>query len=160
MRYINEKEVHMHSKYFTNLVIALSAGFVVVASLAFATGTAAWVAFAFAIAVLAVTLVVQLDRARDTEQRLMDALMSAISGTVVGTSVVYGGPVVKWLVFALALGWLADAVAGLTLHEVTSWRSEHGLGELHPFIRGPRKLRRQPPATPTTTGQVGGARIA
>jgi hypothetical protein len=148
----------MSSKYFSNLVIALFAGFIVVTSLVFAHGAAAWVAFAFAIAVLGMTLGVQLDRGRGLEQRAMDAMMGAISGTVIGVSVVYGGTTVKWLVFALALGWLATAVTGLTLHEVATWRSAHGLAELRPFVR-PRKLRSQP-VSQAGAGQAAGTRIA
>lgn len=150
----------MSTKYFTNLVVGLLAGFIVVASLVFASSTAAWAAFAFAIAVLAMTLGVQLDSARGTEQRAMDALMGAISGTMIGVSVVYGGTLVKWLVFALALSWLAVAVGGLTLHEVTTWRGAHGLPELRALVPAPRKLRSQRPSTQATASQAAGARIA
>lgn len=143
----------MSSKYFSNLLVALAAGFIVVASFVFAPSVAAWVAFAFAIAVLGVTLGAQLDRGRGLEQRALDVLMGALSGTMIGVSIVYGAPTVKWLVFALALGWLANAVGGLTLHEVTTWRSSHGLAELRPFVR-PKRLRSQP------VGQAAGGQAA
>jgi hypothetical protein len=149
----------MSSKYLTNLVAGLIGGWIVVASMVFAHGTAAWLAFAFAIAVLALTLGVQLDRNRGLEQRALDALMGAISGTMIGVSIVYGGATVKWLVFALALGWLANAVAGLSLHEVSTWRSAHGLAELKPFVR-PRRLRTQPSVSQASAGQAAGTRIA
>jgi hypothetical protein len=149
----------MSSKYLSNLVIGLIGGWIVVASMVFAHSTAAWVAFAFAVGVLAITLGVQLDRSRGLEQRVMDALMGAIGGTMIGVSVVYGGATVKWLVFALALGWLANAVAGLTLHEVSTWRSAHGLAELKPFVR-PRKLRTQPSVSQAPAGQAASTRIA
>jgi O-antigen/teichoic acid export membrane protein len=153
------KEVAMSSKYLSNLVTGLVGGWTVVASLTFAHTTAAWVAFAFAIGVLALTLVAQLDSNRGLVQRVMDFLTVAISGTLIGVSVVYGGATVKWLVFALALGWVANAVAGLTLHEVSMWRSAHGLAELKPFVR-PLKLRAQPPISQVTAGEAMGSKIA
>jgi hypothetical protein len=125
----------MTTRFFTNLAIALFGGFIVVASLAFTHADAAWVAFGFAIAVLAITLAAQLDRARSLEQRIMDVFMVAVSGTMVGVSVAFTGTTVMWLVFALALGWLAISVSGLSLREVGVWRAEHGLAELRPFGR-------------------------
>jgi|GEM_PF-1354819 len=149
----------MSSKFLTNLATALAGGWIVVASLVFTHSTAAWIAFAFAIGVLAVTLGVQLDRSRGLEQRVMDAFMGAISGAMIGVSVVFSGATVQWLVFALALGWVANAVAGLTLHEVSTWRNAHGLAELKPFVR-PRKLRTQPAVSQAQAGQAAGTRIA
>ena len=152
----------MSTKFFTNLVIALFGGFIVVASLTLPFTTAAWLAFAFAIGVLAVTLGVQLDRSRGWEQRVMDAVMVAISAAMVVISLVYAGITLQWLVFALALGWVATSVSGLTLHEIGTWRSEHGLAELKPFVRATRPFRTAQPASsqPSPSQTAVGSRIA
>ncbi len=152
----------MSTKFLTNLVIALFGGFIVVASLTFPFTTAAWLAFAFAIGVAAVTFGVQLDRSRGWEQRVIDAGMVAISAAMVVISLVYAGITLQWLVFALALGWVAMSVSGLTLHEVGTWRSERGLAELKPFVRTTRTFRTaQAASSQAAPGQAAvGSRIA
>ena len=151
----------MSTKFLTNLAVALFGGFIVVASLTFTHTTAAWVAFAFAIAIAALTLGVQLDGARGWEQRVMDGAMVLISAAMIVVSLVFVGLTLQWLVFALALGWVATSVSGLSLHEVDAWRSEHGLAELRPFVRAHRPLRSAQPATgQATPGQAVGSRIA
>lgn len=151
----------MSTKFFTNLVIALFGGFVVVASLTFTHTTAAWVAFAFAIGIAALTLGSQLDRARGWEQRAMDSAMVLISAAMIVISLVFAGVTLEWLVFALALGWLATSVGGLSLHEVDTWRSEHGMAELKPFVRTHKALRSaQPIANQAAPSQAVGSRIA
>ncbi len=156
----------MSTKFITNLATALFGGFIVVASLTFTHTTAAWVAFAFAIAIAALTLGVQLDGARGWEQRVMDGAIMLISAAMIVVSLVFAGLTLQWLVFALALGWIATSVSGLALHEVGAWRSEHGLAELRPFVRAHRPLRSTQPATgqPATgqaaPGQAVGSRVA
>ena len=151
----------MSTKFFTNLVIALFGGFIVVASLSLPFATAGWLAFAFAIGIAAITMGVQLDRSRGWGQRVMDGAMVAISAAMVVTSLVYSGVTLQWLVFALALGWVATSVSGLTLHEVSMWRSEHGLAELKPFV-APRTLRSAQAASsqPSPSQPAVGSRIA
>jgi hypothetical protein len=156
----------MSTKFITNLVTALFGGFIVVASLTFTHTTAAWVAFAFAIGIAALTLGVQLDGARGWEQRVMDGAIILISAAMIVVSLVFAGLTLKWLVFALALGWIATSVSGLALHEVGAWRSEHGLAELRPFVRAHRPLRSTQPATgqaatgQAAPGQAVGSRVA
>lgn len=145
----------MSTRFFTNLVTALFGGFVVVASLTFTHGAAAWVAFGFALAVLAITAVAQLDQARSLEQRLVDVPMALTAAAMVVASLVYSGTTVMWVVFALALGWVGIATSGLFLREVSVWRSSHGLAQLRPFERV-LELR-----TDVATGQATvGSRIA
>ncbi len=151
----------MSTKFITNLATALFGGFIVVASLTFTHTTAAWVAFAFAIAIAALTLGVQLDGARGWEQRVMDGAIMLISAAMIVVSLVFAGLTLQWLVFALALGWIATSVSGLALHEVGAWRSEHGLAELRPFVRAHRPLRSTQPATgQAAPGQAVGSRVA
>lgn len=121
----------MSTRYLSNALIALLGGFVVVASLTLATTSAGWVGFGVAIGVVAVSLLVQLDGKRGMAQRGLDALMLVTGATMIVLSLVLGAATVGWVLFALALGFVALAMTGLTLHEVLGWRAVHGLGELH-----------------------------
>lgn len=122
----------MSTRFFTNAAIALLAGVVVVLSVGMrSTVGAAWVAFAIGIGVVAISALAQLDTRRGVTQRLLDTAMVATGGTLIGASIVYGGSVVKWLVFALALGLAGLAFAGMGLHEIENWRGTRDLGQLH-----------------------------
>jgi hypothetical protein len=121
----------MSTRYLSNALIALLGGLVVVTSLTLATTPAAWVGFGIAIAVVAVSLLVQLDAQRGLAQRGLDVMMLATGATMIVVSLILGAATVGWVMFALALGWVALSMTGLTLHEVLGWRTEHGLGELH-----------------------------
>lgn len=121
----------MSTRYMTNAVIALVSGFLVVISRALYSSTAvSWVAFGVAIGVVAISAVAQLDRRRGLAQRLVDAAVGMTAGTLIAVSIVFGGATVAWLVFALALGLVGAAFAGMTLHEVANWRELHDLGRL------------------------------
>lgn len=139
----------MSTRYFTNAAIALLAGLIVVLSVGLTSVTAvAWVAFGTALGVIVISALAQLDRHRGIAQRGLDAVMVAIAGTLAGVSIVYGGTVVKWLDFALALGLAAVAFGGMTLHEVENWRRARELGELHwlaPEYAPPRPRREEVP---------------
>jgi hypothetical protein len=123
----------MSTKYFTNLSIALLGGFVVVATQVFAITTAAWLALALGIAVVAISLASQVDRSRGVAQRGLDLLLIALGAVTIVFSRVFTGSAVMWLSFAEALGFVGLAVAGLTVHEVEEWRAEHQLPALSLF---------------------------
>lgn len=125
----------MSTKYLTNLSTALLGAFIVVITMALTTSVSAWVAFGVAIGILAVAVFAQLESRRGTLQRFLDVGIGVVAVTAIVTSLVYGGPAVTWILFALALGFVGLAVAGLTLHEIEGWRSQHGLPELHMFPR-------------------------
>lgn len=131
----------MSTRYLSNALVALLGGLVVVMSLTLATVAAAWVGFGVAIGVVAISLLVQLDADRGLAQRGMDAALVAVGAAMIVTSLVLGASTVTWVMFALALGYVALAFAGMTLHEVTGWRSQHGLGELHWLDRAPAEHR-------------------
>lgn len=131
----------MSSRYLMNMTTALLGGFVVVISMALVASVAAWIAFGIAIALLAIALVFQLEERRGTVQRVLDLGVGLVAVTTIVTSQVYGGVAVTWIAFALALGFVALAVMGLSLHEIDRWRLEHGLSVLH-GLRRP-KIRRQ-----------------
>ncbi len=132
----------MSTRYFSNALIALLGGLVVVTSLTLATTPAAWVGFGIAIAVVAVSLLVQLDGQRGLAQRGLDVMMLATGATMIVVSLILGAATVGWVMFALALGWVALSMTGLTLHEVLGWRTDHGLGELHWLDTAHREGRR------------------
>lgn len=121
----------MSTRYISNALIALLGGLVVVISVSLAAPTVAWVAFGIAIGVVAISLLSQLDSRRGMTQRLLDLALVSLGGTLIGVSVVFGGPAVAWLAFALALGFVGTAFAGLTLHEIAAWRAVHNLSRLH-----------------------------
>jgi hypothetical protein len=120
----------MSTHFLTCAPVAILAAFVVVASQAFSIGTLGWIAFAVAIGIVAIVLLAQLDRVRGTVQRVLDAAMVALGGLLIAFGIAASGSAVIWLTFGLGLGIAALAFAGLTLHEVASWRSLHRLPNL------------------------------
>jgi hypothetical protein len=119
------------TRYLTNMLAALAAGFIVVISQAFTAEALGWVAFAIAIGVVAMTALAQLDRSRGAMQRMLDVGMVALGGLLMAFSVASSGSATIWLSFAFALGIVGVAVAGLTVHEVASWRAHNRLADLH-----------------------------
>jgi hypothetical protein len=142
------------TRYLTNLAIALFGGFIVVESLTFSHPAERWVAFAVAIVVAGISLAAQLDRSRGLVQRALDGALIAAAGTLIGVSVVYTGMAAQWIAFALALGLVGTSVSGMTLNEVGSWRAEHGLAELRPFLRAPRLRAHPAPAQETPASRA------
>jgi hypothetical protein len=120
----------MSTKYLTNMFVALAGGFLVVASQTFATSTVSWLALGIAVAIVAIAVVAQLDRSRGIDQRILDVATIALGAVTIVLSRVFNGSTVMWLSFAEALGFVALAVAGLTVHEVDEWRLEHHLAPL------------------------------
>lgn len=120
----------MSSRYFSNALIALLGGFVVVVSQALTASVVGWIAFAIGIAVVVISAVAQLDRGRGFSQRLLDLPMVALGGLAMAFGVGATGAVQTWTSFAFALGWVGLSFVGLTLHEIASWRIRHGLSAL------------------------------
>jgi hypothetical protein len=121
----------MSSKFITGALTALLAGFVVVVSQAFIPSVLSWVAFGIAVGVIVMVIVSQLDAARGTVQRVLDAFSVIVGGLLMGFGLAASGPAVTWLMFAFALGLVGIAFIGLCLNEVANWRSQHQLAELH-----------------------------
>jgi O-antigen/teichoic acid export membrane protein len=136
------------SRYFTNVIIALLAGLVIVASQVFAPATVAWLAFGIAIVALGTSVLAQLDSQRGVDQRALDGAMAVISSALVVVSLVFAGATVTWLAFGLALGFVGVALAGLTLHEVETWRSAHHLDQLHGLAFASRPTQAEPAQPP------------
>lgn len=131
----------MSTRYISNAVVALLGGLVVVLTFALSSSVGVgWVAFAVAIAVVGISVLSQLDRRRGLAQRMLDGTLVLVGGTLIATSIVFGGTTMVWLAFALALGLVGLAFGGMTLHEIESWRAAHWLDELHwlaPEVRRP-----------------------
>jgi hypothetical protein len=112
-------------RYGTYLLTALVAGFIVVVTQAFAPSTAAWIAFGAAV-FFVVTASLQAIRAG-----LVHGLVYLGTGVLgilmVIETLIASGSAVQWLSFAGALGVLALALIGLTVHELSTERVVHSL---------------------------------
>jgi hypothetical protein len=137
------------TRYFTNAIIALLAGFVVVATQAFAAPTVAWLAFGAAVVTLGISALSQLDSGRGLIQRLLDGVMASIATVLIVFSLVFTGNVVTWLAFGLSVGFVAVAFAGMTLHEIETWMSANQAGEVRQLSTATRPVEAeaQVPAT-------------
>ncbi len=120
----------MSSRYFTNIMIILMGGFIVVVSQSFSPGVLGWVAFGVGVAMLCVTALAQLDRSRGLLQRMLDALALADVGLLIAFSLASSGTATTWLAFAFAIGVVVIGVVGTAIHEVATWRAQHRLGDL------------------------------
>jgi hypothetical protein len=121
----------MNFRFLTNVAVALVAGFVVVASQAFAIAVTGWVTFGVALGILALLGVSQLDQRRGTIQRSLDAIAGVLGVWTVVASVVFSGSTLMWLSFAEALAFVAIALAGLVAHELSTERVVHTLDVEH-----------------------------
>jgi hypothetical protein len=121
----------MSTRFFTNALITLLAGFVVVASVAFTPAVTAWLAVALGVAVLVISAAAQTDRSRGLVQRILDGGFGVLAAVTIVFSLVFSGAAVQWLSFAEALGFIGLAYSGLAINEVAEWRAEHGLAPLH-----------------------------
>jgi hypothetical protein len=122
----------MSTRYFTNVLVAVLGGALVVFTQSLSTGAVTWTGFGVAIVVLVVSLLAQLDSHRGIAQRALDAVMSVAAATLIVFSAgAFSGTTLVWLVFAFGLAFVGVALAGLTLHEIEGWREAHNLGELH-----------------------------
>jgi hypothetical protein len=121
----------MSTRFFTNALITLLAGFVVVASVAFTPAVTAWLALALGVAVLVISAAAQTDRSRGLVQRILDGGFGLLAVVTIVFSLVFSGAAVQWLSFAEALGFIGLAYSGLAINEVAEWRAEHGLAPLH-----------------------------
>jgi len=118
----------MSTRYITGALFALLGGFVVVVSQTLTASVMRWVAVAAGIA--AVALLAQLDRSRGAVQRTLDGASVVAAGLLIIFSLATSGTTVVWLSFAFALGVVALAFAGLSVHEVSNWRTQLQLRNL------------------------------
>jgi hypothetical protein len=120
----------MSTRYFSNLLLALIGGFLVVATMAFAPVTAAWLTFAVAAGATVISLyMIALEKG--LVQRSLGGALAILGIWTIVASLVFAPSTVVWLGFASALAFVALAVIGLTVHELTSERVVHSLEVQH-----------------------------
>lgn len=117
----------MSSRFITNISFMLAGGTVVVFSQAIRPGVASWIAFGVGLGILAALSLAQLDRNRGRAQHSLDLICAPLAVWTVIASAVFTGDTVKWLSCAEGLGFVALAVAGLLVHELSTERVVHSL---------------------------------
>ena len=126
----------MRHRYLTNLTLLLAGGFLVVTSMAFPASVFAWLMLAVGIATVILMVPAVAIRSRGLAQRGLDGTGCALGIWTIIASMVFAGTAVTWLGFASGIGLVALAVAGLTLHELSS---EHVVHSLAPSTTGARE---------------------
>ncbi len=116
----------MITRYLSNLVLALIAGFLVVATQAFDLLAVKWLVFAIATGATVLSLgTLALDK--NLVQRVVSLTAGIVGGWTIVASLVFGLSTVMWLGFAGALALIGLAIIGLTVHEFTTERVVHSL---------------------------------
>jgi hypothetical protein len=117
-------EVAMNSRYLTNIGLALLGGFLVVASQVWSAPVFMWIMLgggALAIALASGAVIA----GRGRTQRVLDGIVGVLGAWTVVASLVFAGTVVTWLGFASGAAFVALAITGLTLHELSTERVVH-----------------------------------
>lgn len=115
----------MSTRYLSNLALILAAGFLVVATQAWAPPAAAGITFGVAIGFTVIGLAMLAHRV--TVQRVLAGLVTVIGAWTVIASLVFVPTTALWLGFASALAVVALSVIGMTAHELTTERVVHSL---------------------------------
>jgi hypothetical protein len=115
----------MSPRYLTNITFVLLGGFVIVASMAFAVPEFTWLMFGAGIAALALAAPGIAIVSRGSVQRGLDGLIGVIGGWTIVASMVFGGLAITWLGFASGAAFVALALIGLTVHELSAERVVH-----------------------------------
>jgi hypothetical protein len=126
----------MRIRYLANLALTLIAGFLIIATQAFALPVVAWIGFGLSIALLALGMATML--IPPLAQRVMGATVAVISVWTIVASLVFAPATAMWLIFASAVALLALGVAGLSLHELRTERVVHSF-ELSGEAKGARE---------------------
>jgi len=121
----------MRIRYFSFLSLALAAGFLVVASQAFALFDIANLALGVGIGMLVVSLGIAARYRRHIPSLIGGGAAAVVSAWMIVASQVFSLGTVQSLTFAEALGIVGLAIAGLTGHELTSERVVHSLALHH-----------------------------
>lgn len=117
----------MSSRFLTNITLALLAGFLVVASQAFAPATMTWLMLGVGAAALVIVAPAIGLRRRGRAQQGIDALIAILAAWMIVAGLVFAGAAVTWLGFSAAAGIVALAVIGLIVHELSTERVVHSL---------------------------------
>jgi hypothetical protein len=115
----------MHTRFLTSVFGLLAGAFVVIASFAFATGTAAWIAFGIGLGLLVIAAVPPLFGERRLLGLTVDGVGAVLAIWTVVASVVFSDTVVRWLTFGEGVGFVALALGGLVLNQSRLTRPNH-----------------------------------
>lgn len=115
----------MRSRYLTNVVFLLLGSFLAVASMAFAVSVFTWLMFGAGIATLMLAAPAVTILARGRAQRGLDGAITLLGAWTIIASMVFGGLAITWLGFASGVALIALALAGLTIHELSTERVVH-----------------------------------
>jgi hypothetical protein len=116
----------MNSRFLTNAGLSLLGAFTVVASMAWAPSTFMWLMFAAGIVAVALSPAAAIRR-RGASQRALDGVIAILGAWTIVASLVFSAGTVTWLGFASGVGFVALALAGLTLHELRTERVVHSV---------------------------------
>ena len=121
----------MSIRYLYNVALSLAAGFLVVATQAFAPTAVVWLTFGIAVIVTLLSAGALALRRFGVVQRLLAGVTSIIGVWTIVMSLVFGSATVAALGFASALAFAALGLIGLTMHELTTERVVHSLEVAH-----------------------------
>jgi len=107
------------------VVFVVLGSFLAIASMAFGVSVFTWLMFGAGIAALALAAPAVTVLARGLPQRGLDGVIGLIGAWTIVASMVFGGPAITWLGFASGVALIALALAGLTLHELSTERVVH-----------------------------------
>jgi hypothetical protein len=116
----------MRTRFFYNSLLALTAGFLVVATQVFTPVAVAWITFGIGVGITLAALAV-LRLRTGLVQRVLSGLTVGLGAWTIVASLVFAPTTVIWLGFASALAFVGLAFAGLTAHELTTERIVHSL---------------------------------
>jgi hypothetical protein len=117
----------MPTRYLSNLVVAVLAGFAVGTSQALAAPTFKWIALGVGIGVVAATAPFIQHTARGRAQQAIDALSTLLGSWMIIDAVVFDHGTITWLGFGAAVALVGLALTGLTVHELRTERVVHQL---------------------------------
>jgi hypothetical protein len=108
----------MHARYVTSALAGVAGGFVVVSSQVFVPGTAAWLTFGIGVGLLVAAAIPVLFGDRGIVSLSLDGIGAVLAIWTIVASLVFTDDTVKWLSFGEGAGFVALALAGLTLNQV------------------------------------------
>ena len=115
----------MRSRYLTNVVFVALGSFIAIASMAFGVPVFTWLMFGAGIAMLALAAPAVTVLSRGRPQRGLDAVIGLLGVCTIVASMVFAGLTITWLGFASGVALIAFALAGMTLHELSTERVVH-----------------------------------
>jgi hypothetical protein len=127
------------SRFTTNMLMLLVAGFLITACFAFSPSVIAWLALGGGSAAVLTALVGFAIRGRGAGQRWLDVCVALTGAWMIVASRAYDGPVQRWLSFGGAAALAGYAVIGLVAHELTADRHLAG-GVPQPTGVAPRPI--------------------